>query len=287
MVINENGIYEFADDSSTGSNITYTSVIYAALTYPFWCSSPTTATAVRFGRQRYVLEEGVTLVDRIAPEVGLAQLQPVATPGLIWVDLFYIYKEYDTDKGVTLWLCKEKYTPLTTYPWRFYFGDPFELRMHITGAPTAAKVKEYAQGYASYYGVPVFSGCFDYYVWWYGVAGQCYCLPFSVVDTEYSGKADTTRATAIPVYIGQYNNFGQTINYSTIRPSKSLRLRCSVPLSDDDYQTAATIAASPYYYYADSSLSTDMKRCYVEDFSTAWETGNGDKTIEMTIKQYE
>lgn len=286
MTINENDIYKFATDDSTGTTITYTSANKAALTYPFW--SHNAPTAIKLGRQRYVLSNGVTLVDSMVPQVGLAQLEPVVTPSLIWLDLSLgEYKEYDLDRGLTLWMCKEKYNPLTTYPWHFYFGDPFALRMHISGAPTVSKVKEYAQGYASYYGVPVFGGCFDYYVWWYGTAGQCYCLPFSVVDTEYSGKADTTRATAIPVYIGQYTNFGQTINYSTIRPSKSLRLRCAVPLSDDDYQTAATIAASPYYYYADSALRSDMKRCYMEEFSTAWETGNGDKTIEITIKLYE
>lgn len=292
MTTNENDIYEFATDDY---GITYTSVIKAALTYPFYMSSGVDTSylvgvifgthRLAFARREYAYNRGSVTCDWFTPEVGLAQLQPVANPSLQWLgdeaDVF------DTDRGITLWLCKEKYNPLTEYPWHFFFGDPFALRMHITGAPTAAKVADLPNGYASYYGVPVFVGCFDYYVWWYGTAGQSYCLPFSVVETEYRGEATTTSETAIPVYIGQYNNFGQTIQYSRIRPTKSLRLRCSVPLSDDDYQTAASIASSPYYYWCDSSLSTDMKRCYLEDFSSSWETGTGDKTIEITIKQYD
>lgn len=291
MTITERDIYEFATDDN---GILYTSVILAALSYPFYMRGPSDtnyligvvfgSVKLAFARRQYDITTGVVLCDWFTPEVGLAQLQPVANPSLQWLgdeaDVF------DTDKGLTLWMCKEKYSPLTTYPWSFFFGDPFALRMHVSGAPTTAKVADLPNGYASYYGVPVFGGCFDYYVWWYGSAGQSYCLPFSVVATEYSGEATTTSETAIPVYIGQYTNFGQTIQYSSIRPATGLRLRCSVPLSDEDYQVAASIASSPYYYWCDSSLSTDMKRCYVEDFSTSWETGQGDKTIEITIKQY-
>lgn len=310
-MIERTDIYELLFSGNIGYGA-YTNVVKAALSYPFLSFylfvennriglslnkdlPPVMYTPIQTGDNREY--EWVSYdCTGLTPDITDAQFEPITTITIEAVfvldathnsDPFYWEVE---DGNVSLYLCREPYSPLTTYPWSFYVGDVDYLWMHIEGAPSTC------DDYAAYYGVaPIDMSRVDYMVWFWGDAGQSYCLPFSIEEEE--GSAATTQHSVVSYCQDEDLQAPPVVEqerYSTLTAGRRIRLRCSVPLSPDDYQKATAIAGSPYYYYLPQCYGEktpfeiyDITRCHVEDFSTSWEYGDGTKAIEITLTRWQ
>ncbi len=310
-MIERTDIYELTFNGNIGFGA-YTGVVKAALSFPFLSLylfaenapigliiykdlPPIMYTSIRTGENREYRWLSYDCTG-LSPDITDAQFAPKTTitiSGIVYIDsLGKRSPTYMRVEGgdVTLYLCREPYSPLTTYPWSFYVGDVDYLWMHIEGAPSTC------DDYAAYYGVaPIDMSRVDYMVWFWGDAGQSYCLPFSIVEEE--GAASATQHSVTSYYIDNDLQSPPVVKqerYSTLTAGRRIRLRCSVPLSPDDYQKATAIAGSPYYYFLPQCYGEktpfevyDITRCHVEDFSTSWEYGDGTKDIEITLTRWQ
>lgn len=306
-MIERTDIYDIAFTGNIGFGA-YTSVVKAALSYPFrswwlhgeWSvglifdlDSPPimytrTATPTSSFNVVWLSFDCVAL----SPDITDAQFEPITTLSIqaVFVTPDSAPKVLEVENGdVTLYLCREPYSPLTGYPWSFFVGEGDYLWMHIEGAPSTC------DDYALLYNVPkIDMSKVDYLIWFWGAAGQSYCLPFSLV--EHEGTATAADHSVVSIYAQddlQAPLLVEEDKYSELKAGRRVRLRCSVPLSPDDYQTATAIADSPYYYYYPQCFTErdpmevyDVTRCNVEDFSVSWEYGDGSKDIEITITKY-